>query len=127
MILKELFCSECSRFTEGYVEMDDSCVEGHCLTCKTVTTHYVRCSGGTKSRWRYYDWDGYNPRGCIETLSTEVTQETGNGHEPLPHKYSGTVNEWHKRNAEEREDKYRFKRKKEKGRTPIWFDSKEKK
>ena len=137
MVLKEAFCAECGRERDVFCKMDQTEVEAECLTCECVRTFRSKCTGGVRKRWRYVDWDGYNPRGCIETLETKVTHnDTGeDGRQPfsssdgqaaLAHKYEGTVNNWHRNHRDEREDRFRFNFNKKRDRVSKQFDMKQK-
>jgi len=131
MILKDAFCSECGREMEVYVEFSQETeTEEFCPLCNDVQIFHTKCNGGKKSRWRMNDWDGYNPKGCIETLETKAEHYPTKWHadndikEDLPHKDGGKVIDKFNRTKEEKEDKFRYKFNKKRNKTPIRFDMK---
>ena len=131
MILKDGICTVCGKELEVYVEFSfETSAEEFCPLCERIRTFETKCNGGTGSRWRMNDWDGYDPKGCIETLETSVGHYPTKEHadadkvEALPHKKHGTVNEWHKKFKDEREDQFRYKFNKKRDKVPKRFDMK---
>lgn len=122
-VLKDAFCSNCENAKELMMETSQNIMWSFCPCCSETKLFKTRCTGGIKSRWRYMDWSGYNPRGCIETLETNVTHIDEHGNEvALPLAKGGTVNDWWNEHKAEREDKFRTEQAIKKGKQPLTFD-----
>lgn len=126
MVIKDVFCSECGREMEAYLEPYERETEDYCPLCGDTQIFYSKCTGGTKSRWRYIDWDGYDGKGAMVTESSSVTHTVDGKEEPLPHKYYGTVDNYEQQRGPERDDRFEFNYKKKRGKTPLMFDTKPK-
>ena len=129
-VLKDVECTRCNTRHEDVVDREASRPILLCKRCKRTTEHITICNGGTRTRFRFNDWSGYEPSlNELEFTGAEVVNVDDNGNETaVQSKYGGVIHERKRfRDADvrnENRDKIGFASKKRKGKAPIRLDMK---
>lgn len=79
-VLRDFYCLRCgSTIKDCWVDRD--VLEGtlFCNACRQATMHHTVCNGGTKSRWRFFDFsdDPTNYFGQTSHSVSVVDEDTG--------------------------------------------------
>ena len=129
MILIDAFCQKCENLKTDLVMESHKHKPGklYCPVCNKKT-QYEKVCGGSKSRYRFNDWDGVDFSGAIKYTGnvTAECEETGEQlkfhgkHAKAGQKISDSVQRSNDK-IEEKRQKLNWKSKQKKGKNPIYI------
>lgn len=124
MVIKDFRCEICGDTKQDVVV--DSCdmseLSMSCIPCEAYTKHVALCTGGTKKRWRYWDWNEDAVRDGVQYLGVKGTQDD----KPLVDENGKAYHDQERFSKEAIAEKREIRRsssKRARGRNNLFFDA----